>query len=156
MRTRHFIFQKLFVATVVFALPTLLSASHSAWGDAPPCRYTFPVSETVKDTETELTWQRTLDAALHSRAQAAAYCQALALDGVGWRLPTVKELQSIVDVAKTSPSIDAAAFPNTPPASFWTSSPYVLSANYGWDVVFTDGGNSGVDATASLHVRCVR
>ena len=134
----------------------LITPMSSVLADAPPCRYTFPTADTVRDTDTGLVWQRATDIVKFTRADAATYCQGLSLDGTGWRLPTIKELLTIVDTTKTNPSIDATAFPSTPAEHFWASSPYVLTANYAWNVDFSDGSSYGGDVTAALRVRCVR
>jgi hypothetical protein len=84
-------------------------------------------------------------------AEAKAYCASLSLGGVsGWRLPAVMELRTIVDLTRTSPSIDVAAFPGTPSEHFWTSSPYA------WDVDFVDGYSYSLDVGFHYRVRCVR
>ncbi|MCG6192326.1 DUF1566 domain-containing protein [Leptospira sp. FAT2] len=55
-------------------------------------------------------------------AGALAYCNSLNLDGETWRLPNVKELQSLVNYGRTSfPIIDVIAFPDTVGAYYWTS-----------------------------------
>jgi hypothetical protein len=83
-------------------------------------------------------------------ADAKTYCSS-----VGLRLPTVKELDSLVDLTVTSgATIDPTAFPNTPAESFWTSSPYFGSPSNAWGVDFSSGlygSGAGVD-----YVRCVR
>ncbi len=75
-----------------------------------------------------------------------------------WRMPTVDELQSIVDYgAYPLASIDAAWFPNTPAYYYWTSSPDLSNNGAGWYVNFTSG-NSGSDGRYAIdhHVRLVR
>jgi hypothetical protein len=121
---------------------------------------------TVTDTITGLVWQRDgsgtregcggSDKLTCTWAQAKAYCASLSLGGVsGWRLPARMELSAIVDFTKTNPTIDAAAFPNTPAALFWTSSP-VGSSSYVWLVYFSHGG-SDVNLVGNYNrVRCVR
>ena len=56
-----------------------------------------------------------------------------------WRLPTEKELASLIDKQFKSPTIDPAAFPNTPLGYFWTSTPYSGNTELIRYVYFTDG-----------------
>lgn len=62
-------------------------------------------------------------------------------DGVreGWRLPTMEELLSIVDESKACPTIDPVAFPDTPKATFWSSSPCEDDPGHAWVVDFALG-----------------
>jgi Protein of unknown function (DUF1566) len=79
----------------------------------------FPV---VFDKKTKLTWdQRVFTAA--TAADAAAACTPDLTNTVGWRLPTVRELLTLIDYSNdgSSAAIDATYFPNTPAASFWSS-----------------------------------
>lgn len=58
-----------------------------------------------------------------------------------WRLPTVDELQSIVDygVAYPGPTIDTTWFPNTQGEVFWSASPSVGYSSVAWYVQFFNG-----------------
>lgn len=77
-------------------------------GSAPPSRYAIDV-DTVLDTITGLTWQRVApDPKYIDHAQA--YCGDLQLGGsTDWRLPTIRELQTLVSVGE-SPSFWVGAF----------------------------------------------
>ena len=72
-----------------------------AWATAPSGRYTITAG-TVYDTKTKLTWQQPGPSATYTWAAAKTYCAGLgsSLGGTGWRLPTIKELQTIVDNSK--------------------------------------------------------
>lgn len=127
-----------------------------AGAGAPPGRYTVG-ADTVLDTKTTLTWQRNAPVATYTWPDAGTYCAGLSLSGPGWRLPTVKELESLVDVrAAVAPTIDGAFSPS-PSAWFWSSSPSVGSSGSVWVVGFALGHTSfGGDTTNLLHLRCVR
>ena len=146
----------LLVSTMLLVYPPFGRA------DAPPGRYVVQ-NGTVLDTETGLTWQQAVPAELYlwggpgcvGCSFASVYCAGLALDGGGWRLPTMRELQTLVDETKSDPAIDTNYFPGTPAEAFWTSSPG-LEQQFTWVVNF-GAGNSGRDvATQQRRVRCVR
>jgi Protein of unknown function (DUF1566) len=113
-------------------------------------------NDTVNDTATKLTWQRTAPDKSFSGADAEAYCSGLKLDGSGWRLPTIKELHTLVDETRTTPAIDVDAFPDTASSFFWTSSRLAKFPQYTWSVNFADGGDAWFPAENPQHVRCVR
>ena len=102
--------------------------------------------------------QTQIDAATNSVGFKTAVNAATLCGAADWRLPTAKELESLVDygVAYPGPTIDATWFPNTVGKAFWSSSPYVGYASDAWFVYF-DGGyvNSGYRSYA-LPVRLVR
>lgn len=129
----------------------------SLWAAAPTGRYTLAV-DTVKDNKTALTWQRAVPSSTYTHTNAASYCQGLSLGGFssGWRLPTKKELETLVDRRVTNPSIDSTAFPSTPLEEFWTSTPSAGSPGSVWYVNFDDGDSYYHVTTHTGRVRCVR
>ena len=85
--------------------------------------------------------QAEIDASTNSMGYRNAV-RASALCGfTDWRLPTVKELQTLVNygVASPGPTIDTTWFPNTQGSYYWSSSPYVGSSGYAWYVYFNYG-----------------
>ena len=132
--------------------------AHAAGGEA-TTRFAISADKTtVQDNETGLTWQRVVTSDGFTWEGAFNYCKSLKLAQYknDWRLPTLKELQSLITEPK-KPSlmyIDSVAFPHTPSEFFWTA-----SAN-DTDVagIFFDMSKfpTGLGANRSLgHVRCV-
>jgi hypothetical protein len=107
-------------------------------------------------------WQRRVSERLPQR-EAARYCEQLSVGGFGgFRLPTPEELRSLRYKPGglfgghrhyCVPSIDQAAFPETPAAEFWTSR--VAPDGTGWYVGFDDGRSHRDAVTDPLWVRCV-
>jgi hypothetical protein len=125
--------------------------------DAPAGQYTIDATAgTVTDTKTALVWQRDVPASTYTWDGAKSYCSSLTLAGGGWRLPSMKELQTVVDRTRTSPAIDLTAFPNTPSDYFWTSSAVSGSSGYAWFVSFGYGSPLDAGVGSNLRVRCVR
>jgi hypothetical protein len=115
---------------------------------------------TIADNRTGLTWQRNVDPGRYTWDQAKTYCQGLSLAPGGWRLPSFKELLTLVDPTKASPAIDSDAFPATPAGPIedasWSSTPVAGQTGRAWAVNFNGGmGYNPTTATSSL-ARCVR
>ena len=71
-----------------------------------------------------------------------------------WRLPNVKELQSIVDYSKTNP---ASSVPGSTAAdNDWSSTTNAGNSSNAWNVNFNDGNVNNDDKNNSLRVRAVR
>jgi hypothetical protein len=145
------------VAMVAVIPPTPADAS------APGGRYVVTnggtSSGTVYDSKTRLTWQQTTSSIPYTRADAKTYCAGVgsSLGGTGWRLPTLKELQSLVDYSQTTPPmIDSTAFPGTPSDFFWSASPLAGSSSGAWDVYFGNGQTGFCGVSGTFNVRCVR
>jgi hypothetical protein len=74
----------------------------------------------------------------------------------GWRVPTLRELLSIVHRGTGSPAIDTHYFPNTASNAFWTSDRYARDPMGAWRVNFANGSASANDLSSYGHVRLVR
>jgi hypothetical protein len=115
---------------------------------------------TVRDVNTGLTWQQLPASTAMTFAAARSTCAGLGgtLGGAGWRLPTEKELLTLVDFAQTAPPfIDSTAFPGTPPSEYsWASTWSSNSGTYGWVVDFNDAIGLTSALSNAATVRCVR
>ncbi len=115
------------------------------------------VNGTVYDTKMKLTWQQTISPYSFAWSEAQNYCSNLNLEGDGWRVPSMKELQTIVDETRSKPAIDVNTFPDTPPEAFWTSTAMAGPPSRFWFVGFYDGFTFHRDEFADTGwVRCVR
>jgi len=132
---------------------------------APAMRYSIDdggtsdrTDDTVVDTRTGLLWQRNTEPRTFTRAEAGAYCAELKLAAHGgFRLPTRRELVSLVDYTRVGPSTDIAAFPDARPEGYWTSTAYVANpTQVGWRVEFLYGIASQSPLSDVLRARCVR
>jgi hypothetical protein len=56
-----------------------------------------------------------------------------------WRLPTKRELQTLVLADTNNPSIDTKYFPNTNEFGYWSSSSYDQNPDLAWSIYFTYG-----------------
>jgi hypothetical protein len=143
------------ITSTLATLALLLGAPTPAPA-APACkpgpRFEVRTGGTVYDTVTRLEWQQASSATGMTWAAANTYCSA------GFRLPTVKELLSIVDLTVTSGArIDPTAFPGTPANGFWTSSPVSVMSSRAWIVGFSIGSTGyNPDTETPVYVRCVR
>jgi hypothetical protein len=135
-------------------LAALMLGLASLAGAATPADRYVPntTGDTVSDSRTGLVWQGTVNASTYTWDAARSYCAGL---GGGWRLPSLKELLTLVDPTRPPPTIDPA-FPNTPAEGFWSASPYVRSSGYAWLVFFSTGSSADSATSSAYRVRCVR
>ena len=124
-------------------------------------RFQAAASGTIVDSFTGLTWMRCAlgqawtgstcsgDAATYVLSEIPGLSSGFVYAGIStWRVPTVRELQSIVDLSRFNPSTDSNAFPNTPFKHFRTSS-------WEWTIGFGDSGTTQAMPSAFLPVRLV-
>lgn len=74
-----------------------------------------------------------------------------------WRVPNIKELNSIVELSCYDPAINLNIF-SIPLGSpyYWSSSPNVYNSGFGWLVYFYNGEDSGQHQTTDGYLRLVR
>lgn len=92
-------------------------------------------------------------AAFIERVNDEEYCGL-----TNWRLPTRRELNSIVNYDEVEPAIDLGVFPYTPSAVFWSASSVYSDSSAGdqaWAINFNYGGSGKVDKTETHRVRLV-
>jgi len=129
-------------------------------------RFTDNGNGTVTDNCTGLMWQKaTADVSGNGSIgdedrpdwQAALeHCESLSLaDHDDWRLPNVRELQSILDYGRAGPAIDPVF--GAVSAYYWSSSVVADVPGYSWVVQFGVGYINAIDGRgARFHVRAVR
>ena len=139
------------VICVAGGCPVPTSSHYTAAGDV------------VRDMWTRLTWTRERAPGMYTLEEAVAYCAGLTIDGGGWRLPSLNELQSLLDRTQTAaPNINRQAFAETDTDNvlsieYWTSSP-VAGSNppLQWLIGFYGGGlDIGASPVPPQSLRCV-
>jgi hypothetical protein len=75
-----------------------------------------------------------------------------------WRLPTIKELDSIVnlDIPYPGPTINTTYFPNTVSSFYWSSTTSAYNTYVAWGVYFGYGGDLVDGKNCYGYVRSVR
>ena len=96
-------------------------------------------------------------ATCNTEAFVAAVNAASGLCGFNdWRLPSLRELQTIVHYGASNLSMDTTYFPNSNAFNFWSASTYAPAAGDAWGVVFGDGSVGHYAKTGSTYARLVR
>lgn len=107
----------------------------------------------MTDTVTGLVWMRcavgqTWDGTTCT-GTAGAYtwdqAKTLTLNYAGksdWRLPNIRELQSIVGRSRSNPAMDPTVFPNASIADFWSTSTRADGSSHAWSIYFGYGYTS--------------
>ncbi len=119
--------------------------------------------EVVVDNTTGLVWQDDEEAKTVRKTweDAKDYCQALTLGGYSdWRLPTVRELRSIVDRGRFSPNPTInPTFQNVMSnnGDYWSSTTISFNTeDDAWNVNFSSGGDLWHPKSGAYYIRCVR
>ncbi len=129
--------------------------------DYPRVPTSYTISESGKvtiDNNTKLMWERDSNRKWMQSKEIVEYCDNLELDGyTDWRLPLMKELQSIADYGEFLPAIDMEAFLNMPRlvSGIWTF-PRSDHPEHVWHIGFPDGHVMGQHTYSRKLVRCVR
>ena len=132
-------------------------------------------STTVSDSNTGLVWEvkavsdgvkNPLDANdpdnTYTWDELAGFVSQLNSSSFGgysdWRLPTVKELETIVDIsiAEPGPTIHTSFFPNCQSGSYWTSVLDIDDPAMAWSINFMTSDDNIALTSQKLYVRAVR
>jgi hypothetical protein len=96
----------------------------------------------------------------NTQAYTAAVNNAALCSYIDWRMPTPRELLTLIVADGTVPGVDLFYFPHPPAASYWSATPYTRAAAPGqlsvWLVDFLDGYVDSDDTSRFNHVRLVR
>lgn len=135
----------------------------------PTAEFTDNGDGSVTHAATGLVWKRCSEgqawdgSACTGSVVALTWAQALVqadastdLGATDWRLPNVKELESLVEARCWTPAIDSAVFPQTAATVYWTSSPFAGDPQASLVVNFDAGHTGSVARTAATAVRLVR
>ncbi len=138
-----------------------------ATGCPPEGRFVDNGDGTVTDACTRLIWQKVTadvngDGVLTDLdrvdwCSALAYCVSLELGGYDdWRLPNVRELETIVDYGRIDPAIDPVF--RALSSDYWSSTSVAGSPAHAWSVTFQVGGISslGKEDKERSYLRAVR
>ncbi len=107
---------------------------------------------TVTDNLTGLVWQKIPSGAKLTWVQSLVYAETVSIGGIkDWRLPNIKELQSINDETISNPSLDTSYFGVTGAKRFWSSTtlPNQIAKAWYWDTQF---GITTYDDKATPHL----
>lgn len=144
--------------------PNLVEATPTADFDA------TATDGTVIHTKTGLMWKRCAEgqtwdnnnatctgsaSSLNWQSALAAAKNSTFAGHTDWRVPNIKELQSIVETCGGAPAINTAMFPAIPTANFWSASSDGPLPAVAWHLRFIDGdigggGKNNTDNVARL------
>ena len=113
---------------------------------------------TITDNVTGLIWQQS-EEDFKDWESAITYCQELSLSGYSdWRLPNIKELESMVSDTKYIPALDINYFPYARTSDYWSSTTDLFYSLNAWRVDFGSGTVGILPKTFmfDVYVRCVR
>ena len=114
--------------------------------------------DVVIDKDRKLMWQDD-KAVINNKMtwpQARRYCKNLNLAGFSdWRLPTIEELSTIIDLDRYNPAI-AKEFKNVRSEWYWTNTSCASNRSYAWEFYFKYGYDGNYGKNSNRYVRCVR
>lgn len=137
---------------------------------APDSRYAVQTDTSqVKDLKTSLVWQRCSlgqtwsgstctgsATAMTWQAGLTAARAAGSSGGFAWRVPNIKELASLPELACYNPAINATMFPATPTTNRYWSSSSEGNPGFAWYVGFYHGDANYSIKINSYYIRLVR
>lgn len=122
-----------------------------------PNHFTDNSDGTITDNLTNLVWQKIPFADTLTWEQALNYADTLSLDGLtDWRLPNIKELQSINDESRINPSLNTTYFNVGNAKKYWSSTTLPNQTSKAWYLYTQFGITTYDEKTAKHNLICVR
>ncbi len=124
-----------------------------------PNHFTDNGDSTITDNLTGLMWEKFPYNDSLFWDNALQHAENLTLAGYSdWRLPNIKEIESLNDEKANAPSINISAFPNVVAKKYWSST---SQFNHGTNAWFIDFQNFGLTSyisktTRGCYIMCVR
>ena len=119
-------------------------------------------SNCVTDNLTGLMWLKNPDATIRTWTNAIVYCEGLdGTNGRGghtdWRLPNVKELQSIISFGAFNPALPSGhPFVGIQSDLYWSSTTTAANSNVAWNLYLVVGYDGRANKTDKYYVWPVR
>jgi hypothetical protein len=145
-----------------------------------PLRFKDMNNGTIKDIITGLIWEKKCDSATCATTDLHHIDRAFGWNGDGatdtiwdwlddlnaeggtgfagrddWRMPNIKELQTLVNYGAHDPSIDGIFGP-TPVESYWSATTHPTTPSHAWVVNFSLGEQTTFGKLNTFRVRAVR
>jgi hypothetical protein len=152
---------------VVFvAIPAMAGPPTGPYYAVPSWDQTFPASmrfivltnmssEAVLDRETGLVWEKSPSTSTSNWEDAQRLCNSLTTGRrLGWRLPTIQELASLVDTSVPSPGPTLPSghpFSNVQPSNYWSATTIAGNTSFAWGVNFYYGVVATVDGPGQVN-----
>lgn len=146
------------------SLPTDRQSLSQSWDKKLPGALRFTVlsdfgGAAVRDNETGLVWEQSPDTKVQNWTEARFACATRKIGGrMGWRLPSLHELASLVDPSVSpGPTVPTGhPFANVQAAHYWSASLFTGKPSHAWNVGFIMGMTHDLKTTEKHNVWCVR
>jgi Protein of unknown function (DUF1566) len=157
---------KLALFLVVFGASSLVR------GQAPqmsPDRFQVSADgQEVIDQEKQLVWRRCLEGMRYEDgrclgepqpmawASGHVWAKSITSSGNPWRMPTMIELSTMMDMSRHGSPLNATLFPDTPKAYVWSATVNERTPTHAWAMLYTNGYMMSSWQTVSYYLRLVR
>jgi hypothetical protein len=119
--------------------------------------FTDNANGTITDNVTQLVWQKVPNATAVTWENTLAYAEGLSLgSSTDWRLPNIKELQSLNDESSTNPSVNTTFFSTIGVKNYWSSTSLPNQTTKAWYFNTQFGTTTYDTKTNTNYVICVK
>ena len=112
--------------------------------------------KTVSDSNSGLEWQ-VKEPGKKTWNRADKYCKNVKIAGkTDWRLPTLEELESLIEYLKSNPAVRKNDFGHIRSTYYWASSSSDNNTDRAWLMFFYSGQVKFLYKSSNAYMRCVR